>query len=187
MLFKLFITFLKIGLFSFGGGYGMLPLMLEETLKNGWLTEAEFVNFLAIAESTPGPIAVNMATYVGSTQGGILGSILATLGAITPSVIIILIIAGLLKNFLKYKGVRWALNGMKPVICGMILATGATLMLSNVLPNIEGLSFSGFSLSALIITVVIAGLAFGYKRWKKKNLSPILIIVISAVLGVVLL
>ena len=147
----------------------------------------QLLNIIAVAESTPGPIAVNMATYVGSTQGGILGSILATLGAITPSVIIILIIAGLLKNFLKYKGVRWALNGMKPVICGMILATGATLMLSNVLPNIEGLSFSGFSLSALIITVVIAGLAFGYKRWKKKNLSPILIIVISAVLGVVLL
>ncbi len=183
---ELFATFFKVGLFSFGGGYGMLPLMLEETVGNGWLTELEFANFLAVAESTPGPIAVNMATYVGSTQGGLLGSVMATIGVITPSVIVILIIVALLKNFLQYTVVRSALYGMKPVICGMILATGINLALTNVFPKIEEFSFVGFSPAALCITMVIAFITVLCKKVFKKNASPILLIVVSACIGMLL-
>jgi chromate transporter len=97
----LFLEFFKIGLFTFGGGYAMIPLVKETVLSHGWLTESQFVNFLGVCESTPGPIAINMATYVGSVQGGILGSLVATIGVVLPSFIIILVIAAILKNFIK--------------------------------------------------------------------------------------
>ncbi len=183
---ELFTTFFKVGLFSFGGGYGMLPLMLEETVGRGWLSEAEFTSFIAVAESTPGPIAINMATYVGSTQGGLFGSIMATVGVIVPSLIIILLIVAVFKNFLQYKAVRAALNGMKPVICGMILATGANLLMTNVFPNFDSFDFSGFSWVSLVITVVIGATAIVYKKLRKKNASPIILIVVSAALGILL-
>ena len=93
---KLFLNFLMIGALSFGGGYGMVSLVRETVISNGWLTESEFLNFIAVSESTPGPLAVNMATFIGSAQGGILGSFLATLGVVLPSFIIILLIAALL-------------------------------------------------------------------------------------------
>ena len=95
---KLFLIFLKIGFVSFGGGYGMISLIREDCLNYGWLTEDELLNFIAVAESTPGPIAVNMATFVGSSQGGILGAFLATLGVVLPSFIIILMIVMFLEN-----------------------------------------------------------------------------------------
>lgn len=88
---KLFFTFFKIGALSFGGGYGMISLIREEALSNGWLTEEEILNLIAVSESTPGPIAVNIATFVGSTQAGIAGSLLATLGVILPSFLIMYI------------------------------------------------------------------------------------------------
>ena len=104
ILLKLFLTFLKIGAVSFGGGYSMIPLIRDEVLTNGWATEEAFMNFIAVAESTPGPIAINMATYIGSTQYGFIGSLVATLGIVLPSFIIILLIVALFKNFLKYSG-----------------------------------------------------------------------------------
>ena len=94
---KLFLHFFKIGAVSFGGGYGMLPLMRETVLDNGWLTESQFLSFIAVSESTPGPLAVNMATFIGASQGGIAGSLLATLGVIMPSFFIILVIAALVQ------------------------------------------------------------------------------------------
>ena len=90
---KLFLTFFKIGLFTFGGGYAMLPLMQQEVLANEWLSESEIINFIAVSESTPGPFAINMATYIGSETGGILGSVCATLGVVLPSFIVILLVA----------------------------------------------------------------------------------------------
>ena len=98
---RLFLNFLMIGALSFGGGYGMVSLVRERVLSNGWLTENEFLNFIAVSESTPGPLAVNMATFIGSTQGGILGSFVATLGVVLPSFLIILLIASALKNLMK--------------------------------------------------------------------------------------
>ena len=94
---RLFLNFLMIGALSFGGGYGMVSLVRETVLSNGWLTENEFLNFIAVSESTPGPLAVNMATFIGSTQGGILGSFVATLGVVLPSFLIILLIASALR------------------------------------------------------------------------------------------
>ena len=105
ILLELFLTFFEIGALTFGGGYAMIPFVREQVLAHNWLTEEELLNMIAVSESTPGPIAVNMATFVGSEQAGILGSAVATLGVVLPSFIIILVISALLKNFLKYTGV----------------------------------------------------------------------------------
>ena len=107
---KLFISFLMIGALSFGGGYGMVSLVQETVLSNGWLSESEVMNFIAVSESTPGPLAINMATFIGSTQGGILGSLFATTGVVLPSFIIILLISAVLKNLLKYSYHRYMLE-----------------------------------------------------------------------------
>ena len=120
---RLFLNFLMIGALSFGGGYGMVSLVRERVLSNGWLTENEFLNFIAVSESTPGPLAVNMATFIGSTQGGILGSFVATLGVVLPSFLIILLIASALKNLMKYAPVNAFLSGVRPCVVAMILAT----------------------------------------------------------------
>ena len=127
---KLFLTFLKIGAVSFGGGYGMISLIRDDCLANGWLTEEELLNFIAIAESTPGPIAVNMATFVGSSQGGLLGAFLATLGVVLPSFVIILLIASVFTRLLKLPGVKAVIGGIKPSIVALILGTAATMFLS---------------------------------------------------------
>ena len=185
---KLFLTFLEIGAVSFGGGYGMISLVREKVITNGWLTEGEFLNMIAVAESTPGPIAVNMATFVGSTQGGVLGSALATLGVVLPAFIIMLIIASLIRNLLKYKGVQAVLGGIRPAVVGLIIATASTMILGSVL----GISASGLSLSLdelvknVAIFASVVALATVYKKIKKKKISPILLILFSGVLGLVL-
>ena len=183
---ELFLTFLQIGAVSFGGGYAMISLIREKVLMHGWLTEEELLNMIAVSESMPGPIAVNMATFVGSMQGGILGSFLATLGVVLPSFIIILIIAALIRNFLKYKGVQAFLGSIRPCVVGLILATAITMLMSTlfsfknidstVIPDIKG----------LIIFFMIAVAAAVTKKIRKKPLSPILLILISAGLGMVM-
>ena len=127
---RLFLNFLMIGALSFGGGYGMVSLVRERVLSNGWLTENEFLNFIAVSESTPGPLAVNMATFIGSTLGGILGSFVATLGVVLPSFLIILLIASALKNLMKYAPVNAFLSGVRPCVVAMILATALSMALS---------------------------------------------------------
>jgi len=183
--FELFFTFLQIGAVSFGGGYAMILLIREKVLLHGWLTEEELLNMIAVSESTPGPIAVNMATFIGSTQGGMLGSFLATLGVVLPSFIIILIIAALIQNFLKYKGVQAFLEGIRPCVIGLILATALTMLMntlfafksidSTVIPDVKG----------LIIFAIIAAAAVIFKKVRKKPLSPILLILMSAGIGMV--
>ncbi len=183
---ELFITFLKIGLFSFGGGYGMLPLMEQEVVAHSWMTSADFLNFVAVSESTPGPIAVNMATFIGSSKAGIFGAACSTIGVILPSIVIILLIVAVFKNFLKSKIVSSALSGVKPVIVGLIFVTGVWLGLKNVLPDIANFSAEGFSPIALVITASAAAVFVGYKLIFKKKMSPILLIVFSAALGMIL-
>ena len=179
----LFLTFLEIGAVSFGGGYGMIALMREKTLGYGWLTEEQFLNIIAVSESTPGPIAVNIATFVGATQGGLLGALCATLGVILPSFIIIIIIAALISNLLKYAGVKSVVNGMKPAVTGIIFATAITMFLKAIFA-LEKLGNSiGISYSRAIIFVVVAICFFGYKKIFKKQINPIILILISAVLG----
>ena len=182
----LFLTFFEIGLFTFGGGYAMISLIREKVLEFGWLSEEELLNMIAVSESTPGPIAVNMATFVGSTQGGILGSLAATLGVVLPSFIIILLISALIRNFLKYKGVQAFLGGVRPCIVALILATAITMLLSTLL----GITTfgGGFApdVKGLIIFAVLIAIALVFKKIKKKKPSPILMILISAGLGMLL-
>lgn len=180
---KLFLVFLEIGAVSFGGGYGMISLIRELVTANGWLTETEILNFIAVSESTPGPVAVNMATFVGSSQGGFFGALCATLGVVMPSFVIILVIAALIKNLLKYSGVAAFLGGVKPCVAGLITGTAAVIFLHSVLGLGEqsGADFCGAAIFALI-----AAVSFVWKKIKKKPLSPIVLIIISGVLGVLI-
>jgi len=186
ILLKLFLTFFEIGLFTFGGGYAMISIVREKVLEFGWMTEEELLNMIAVSESTPGPIAVNMATFVGSAQGGILGSAMATLGVVLPSFIIILLISALIRNFLKYEGVQAFLGGVRPCVIALILATSITMALSTLLgiTTFNG----GFSpdMRGIAIIAILFGFAFVFKKLRKKKPSPILMILISAGLGMIL-
>lgn len=184
---QLFSTFLEIGAVSFGGGYGMISLIRERCIASGWLTDGELLRFIAVSESTPGPLAVNMATFVGSSQGGILGALCATLGVVLPSFAVILFIASVIGKLLQYAGVKAVLGGIKPVIVGLILATAVTMFMSvfftltTVQTAAEVFCFDG---KALLIFTVIAIIAAGYRLWRKKSVSPIFLIVVSAGLGI---
>lgn len=183
---ELFLTFLKIGAVSFGGGYGMISLIREEVLSFGWLTEEELINFIAVSESTPGPIAVNMATFIGSSQGGILGAFVATLGVVLPSFIIILIIATILKNILKYAGVQATLNGIRPTIIGLILATSIIMLLSLMLSIKTIDSTFLFDWKSLIVLGILILISIIYRKFTKKNISPIILILYSGLIGIIL-
>ncbi len=184
---KLFITFFEIGLFTFGGGYAMISIVFEKVLENGWLTESDLLNMIAVSESTPGPIAVNMATFVGSVQGGILGSACATLGVVLPSFIIILLISAVLKNFLKYEGVKAFLSGVRPCVVALILGTSIKLFATNLI-KFEGFNkgFVAPDFIGLIIFALVAIASLVYKKIKGKKPSPIVLIIISACLGMLL-
>ncbi len=181
----LFLEFLKIGAVSFGGGYGMISIIRETILSHGWLSESELLNFIAVAESTPGPIAVNMATFIGSSQGGVLGSLLATLGVVLPSFVIILTIASIMQNLLKYAGVNAFLSGVRPCVVAMILATSLTISLSTLF------DFSNISdkfspdIKGIIILALLFSLHFIVKKLFKKRPSPIIMIILSAVMGMI--
>ena len=178
---KLFFEFFKIGLFTFGGGFAMIPLVEDAAVNNGWLTSAEFYELIGVCESTPGPIAVNMATYIGSLQGGFFGSFCATLAVVLPSFLIILLIAAVLKNFTENKFFKGFIRGVKPVIAALILATGVSLLFKNF--GFAGLaSFSFDWVSAVLFALVAAVYIVSLKVFKKK-LSAIQIILISAALG----
>lgn len=180
----LFLEFFKIGLFTFGGGYAMIPLVKEVVLEYGWLTESEFYNFIGICESTPGPIAINMATYIGARQGDLLGSICATVGVILPSFIIIILIAALLKNIIKNSYVQAFLTGIKPVVLGLISSTGLVL-LAKAIGYVDLKTFN-FNLVAVFIFSILVILYFGILKLFKKKLSAISVILISAILGILI-
>ena len=182
----LFITMLKIGLFTFGGGYAMISLIREHVLSHSWLSESDFLNMVAVSESTPGPIAVNMATFIGASQGGLLGSFIATLGVVLPSFIIILLIATLIRNLLKYKGVQAFLNGIRPCVIGLILSTSIILFFSTVFSMQQVESPISLDIRGLIILFIIFILQFIVKAKKHTETSPIVLILSSACLGMVL-
>ena len=182
----LFLTFLEIGAVSFGGGYGMISLIREKVMAFGWMTEEELLNVIAVAESTPGPIAVNMATFVGSRQGGVLGSLLATLGVILPSFIIILLIAALIRNFLKYSGVKAFLGGVRPCIVGLILSTAITMGISKLVGFASVGDAIAPDLCGIIIFATLLAISLVWSKIKKKKPSPIVMILISAGLGMIL-
>ena len=179
----LFLEFFKIGLFTIGGGYAMIPLMRETVLRYDWMEEEQFYDFLGISESTPGPIAINMATFIGASEGGILGSLVATLGVVLPSFIIILLVASLLKKLIKNKYFQAFMDGVKPVVIGLILSTGLVLLINSIGFNTTDLSFA-FNLPSTIIFVILVGLFLAFKYLFKKKLGNISLIVIAATLGI---
>ena len=179
----LLLGFLRVGCFAFGGAYGAIPLIREVVLSYGWLTDEELSYMIAVSESTPGPIMVNLATYVGSSQAGFLGAVLATLAVILPSFVIILLVTAALKAALKNKYVQAALRGLKPCIIGIVLATGIYMIISGFI-TLDGMPAP--DIKALIITAILAALMFLSKPVFKKKLSPILLILISAVCGMIL-
>ncbi len=184
---QLFLTFLKIGAVSFGGGYAMIPLIQDEVISNGWLSSEQILNFIAVSESTPGPIAINMATFIGSSQGGLLGAMCATLGVVLPSFVIILIIASVINGLLKFAGVKAFIDGLRPVVVGLILGTAITIIMQ-VIFAFENIQISTINIDykAIIIFGIIAGVSIITKKKKNKAISPILLIIISAVLGLIL-
>ncbi len=179
---KLFISFLKVGMFSFGGAYSAIPLIRDEVISQGWMTDEMLSNIIAVSESTPGPIMVNLATYIGSTEGGFLGSLIATFAVILPAFLIILLIMVLLKKLVKNRVFQAILNGLKPCIIGIILAIGTYFVFQNCFGEIGGLDFS---LPSLLITIGLAIIYFGSRKFIKKGISPIILIAISAVVGII--
>ena len=183
---ELFFTFLSIGAFSFGGGYGMIAMMREQVLLHGWLTEGELLDIIAVAESTPGPIAVNMATFIGSSEAGILGALVATLGVVLPSFLIILAIASVMKHLMRYAPVKAFLAGLRPAVIALILSTAILLALGSFLNVSSFLSPVKIDFRAIIIFVILFLVAFLHKRIRNKALSPLLLIFCSGILGMVL-
>lgn len=179
---ELLINFLWVGAFTFGGGYGGIPLIREVVLKYGWLTDETLSYMIAVSESTPGPVLVNLATYVGYSQGGIFGAVLATTAAVLPAFLIIVLIMTILKLVIRHPGVKAVLGAMQPCAVGIILATGAYMTLEACAPH----------WAVDLRAVVIAGVIFFLSHWGKKvlklkkKISPIGLIAVAAVLGIVL-
>ena len=176
---NLFIGFLKVGCFAFGGAYGAIPLIREVVLSYGWLTDEAFSYMVAVGESTPGPIMVNLATYVGRCQGGLPGAVLATAAVVLPSFVIILLVMVVFRSLIRTGWFQALLKGMKPCIVGIILATGVYMTAENILPGADRI----FCLRDLIMTAVLALILYCSKPVIKKKVSPITLIIISAVLG----
>lgn len=190
---RLFYEFFKTGLFTIGGGMATVPFLYKMSTATGWFSHNDVANMIAVSESTPGPIGVNMATYIGFVTGmeqygifgAILGSIIATLGLITPSVIIILLIAIFLKNFKDNPYVKNAFYGLRPASSGLITAAGLTIVVENLF---HGNLSDGFSIGM----INWVGLALGIVLWiltnkveKTKKLHPIILIGLSAIVGLV--
>ena len=176
----LFLGFLKVGCFAFGGAYGAIPLIRDVVMSYGWLSDEMLTYMIAVSESTPGPIMVNLATYIGSKQAGFPGAAVATLAVVLPSFLIILLVTALLKTALKNEYVQAVLRGLKPCVTGIVLATGIYMILGNCFGTITARKVN---IQAIIITVLLVASMVGCKHFAKKKLSPILLIVISAAAG----
>ena len=179
----LLIGFLKVGLFSFGGGYAAIPLIRDVVMSYGWLSEDMLTYMIAVSESTPGPIMVNLATYVGISQGGMPGALVATFAAVLPAFFIIVGIIVFLQHLLTNPYVNAVLQGLKSCVTGIILATGVHMVSKNCLQEGGGTPMP--DLRAVAVTAVLAGVYFGLRAWGKKKLSPIQLIGISAVVGMI--
>ena len=182
ILWRLFYEFFKTGLFAIGGGMATLPFLNDMADRTGWFTRGELADMLAVSESTPGPVGVNMATYVGYTTAGIPGALIATAGLITPSIIVILLVATFLKAFRENRFVDAALYGLRPASTAMIAAAGL---------GVAALAFAGSGSGLLAVNWKAAALAAAVlvlSRWvpKVKNWHPIIFIALGAVVGIVL-
>jgi chromate transporter len=183
----LFLTFFKIGAFTFGGGYAMLPFIQQEVLANDWMTIEEITDFIAVSESTPGPFAINMATFIGNTVGGefgilggIFGAFCATLGVVLPSFIIILIVAKMYEKFKSSTIVAGCMTGLRPAVIGFIGAAALSIAATVFIPNGFSLAiFKSYEFYVSAVIFLIGVFLTFYKKW-----HPIIIICISAALGI---
>ena len=196
----LFWEFFKIGLFTIGGGYSMIPMIKQTVIDGyGWLTEEQLLDFIGVAESTPGPIALNLATFIGNAQGGIDGNVLggffgaicASFGVVLPSFIIILIIAIAFEKLINTAAVQGFFYGVRPVVVGLVVASAITFGLSVVLPLVnltylKNPDFSKFDYVSLILIVALFGLSMLKIGKKKQKLHPIFLVLIAASAGILL-
>ena len=189
ILLQLFWEFFKTGLFAVGGGMATLPFLYDMSARTGWFTQAKLADMIAVSESTPGPIGVNMATYVGFETAGIPGAVIATLGLICPSIIIILLIARVLKQFRSNKTVDAAFYGLRP--CSIALIAAAGLLVARItFLNPEALQmedkmaafFGLFNWKAVVLAAVLLVATRGVKPLKKMH--PIVFIAVSAAVGI---
>ena len=185
---KLFWEFFQTGLFAIGGGMATIPFLYNMSDKTAWFTHNDLANMIAVSESTPGPIGINMSTYVGYLTGmnvagiptALLGAVTATLGLITPSIIVILLVAMVLQSFRKNKYVEYTFYGLRPASTGLIAAAGLSVLVTNILPEF---ALSAFNWKGLVLGVLLWVLTNKVKQTKK--LHPIVFILASAVMGVI--
>ena len=184
---ELFYTFFLIGLFTFGGGYAMIPMIQEQVVGRGWISEKSLTDFIAISEATPGPFAINISTFVGNSVGGIFGALCATIGVILPSLIIIIIVAMIMKKFIKNRFVQGALAGVKPIVLALILSTAILLFVKTIFFN--GNAIKGdmeFDIRSLTLLIMLSGIMIIYKKTQKKSLGAIKLLGLAALFGIIL-
>lgn len=193
----LFLEYFKIGLFTIGGGYAMLPMVMQVVENRGWLSYNDLVNFIGIAESTPGPFAINLATFIGTEVGktsslgifgGFLGAVCATVGVVLPSLIIIILVVKVFDKFSKSTVVGGLLYGIKPVVAGLILSAFVSILALVILPSVnfkdlKNSDFSNFKYISLILFAIF--LLLSQIKIKGKKIHPILLIVFSGIVGVI--
>ena len=186
--FELFYVFFLIGLFTFGGGYAMIPLIENQVVDRGWITSSALSDFIAISESTPGPFAINIATFVGSQTGGVLGAVCSTVGVILPSFIIILLVALIIKKFITNRFVQGGLKGVRPVILALIMSTAIVFFIKMLLYSGNAIysQTATFDRVSLTLLVIVTGFVIFYKKVNKKGLSPVSVLLLCAVLGIIL-
>ena len=178
ILLELFWGFLKVGFFAFGGAYGAIPLIRDVVLSSGWLNDETLTYMIGVSESTPGPIMVNLATYVGSSQAGLSGAVIATAAVVLPSFFIILLIMAVLNATIRNPYVQAVLRGLKPCMIGIVLATGICMILHNCLTAGKPDPCNIVVMAALAFVFYGSGFVF------KKKMSPIQFIIVSACIGI---
>ena len=183
ILLDLFLTFMKIGAFTIGGGYAMLPLIQQEVAAHGWMSQADLINLIAVSESTPGPFAVNAATYIGAKTAGFLGSASATLGLVLPSFVIILLISRAYEKFRGNRYVAGALTGLRPTVVGLIGASVLTIARAALAGTRESVA-ENFGTVSFFALLAIFGVSLFLTL--KKKIHPIITILLSAAAGIVL-
>ncbi len=181
ILWELFLGFLRVGCFAFGGAYSAIPLIREIVLSYGWLTEDALAGMIAISESTPGPIMVNLATYVGMEQAGVSGAVVATLAVVMPSFVIILLVMAAFRTLVKHPLFQSMLSFVKPCIAGIILAAGAYMMLNSCFRTENRWKID---IRTTVVMVLLLALMYIPRKVMQKKLSPILLIVIGGAIGV---
>ena len=183
---ELFWTYFKIGLFTIGGGHAMIPLIIREILGKGWMDSDMLLDFIAISESTPGPFAVNIATFTGMEMAGVLGALCATIGVVLPSFIIITLIVKLLYKFMKKKAVQEVFLGVRSSVTGLLMAVLLTLVFTVIFSMSTVYSASSFSMDWTALGMFIAMIPLAFIKLEGRKIHPIIIILISAILGLIL-